>query len=38
MTIPTTLDISDFMKVAGLVVVAGAAMWGVKKALKLIGA
>lgn len=36
MTLPTSLSTTDFMSVAGLVVVALAAMWGVKKALGLI--
>lgn len=36
MTLPTSLSTTDFMAVASLVVVALAAMWGVKKALGLI--
>lgn len=36
MTLPTSIDTSDFMAVAGLVVVASAGMWAVKKAIALI--
>jgi hypothetical protein len=32
------LDVSDFIAVAGAVLVAGAVMWSVRKALRLIGA
>lgn len=37
MTLPTSLSLTDFMGVAGLLVVAGAAMWAVKKSLRLLG-
>lgn len=37
MNLPTSLDTSDFMAVAGLVVVALAAFWSVRKALALLG-
>lgn len=36
LTVPTSIDTADFMAVAGIVVVASAAMWGVKKAIGLI--
>jgi hypothetical protein len=36
LTVPTSIDTTDFMAVAGIVVVASAAMWGVKKAIGLI--
>lgn len=34
--LPTSLDTSNFLNVAGLVVVALAAMWAVKKAIGLV--
>lgn len=33
----TPLDTSDFIAVAGAVLVAGAVFWGIRKALKLLG-
>lgn len=36
LTVPATIDLTDFMAVAGIVVVASAAMWGVRKAIGLI--
>jgi hypothetical protein len=36
LTVPTSIDLSDFMAVAGIVVIASAAMWGVRKAIGLI--
>jgi hypothetical protein len=36
LTIPTALDTGDFTSVAGIVIVALAAMWAIKKALGLV--
>lgn len=36
LTVPTSIDTSDFMAVAGIVVVASASFWGVRKAIGLI--
>jgi hypothetical protein len=36
LTVPTSIDLTDFMSVAGIVVIASAAMWGVRKAIGLI--
>lgn len=36
LTVPASIDLADFMAVAGIVVIASAAMWGVRKAIGLI--
>jgi len=37
MTLPTSIDLTDFLGIAGLVVVAGASIWAVRRAIGLLG-